>query len=479
MASTATETLLTFLEEADYGDIPDSAREAAKIFLLDTIAVGLSGAIEPASRKVRRAARGWGVGEDAKPIGSDGALPAPSAAFVSAFHIHCQEWDCVHEQAVVHAMSVITGALSAFVQKNPAISGQDLIMALCLGVDLAARLGIATDAPLRFFRPATAGLMGTTAVLARLSGLKGDCFRDALGLAYSQVAGTMQAHVEGSVALPLQVALAARAAITAVDMAGEGLSGPHDVFEGPFGYFTLIENGGEMDVVTHGLGQRWCISELSHKPFPSGRASHAALDAVSRLVVDSSRALDDVTSIRLLAPPLIRRLIGRPFKTDMSVNYARLCLPYLTCRLILDGRLDGASFAEEKLNDPRIAEKADMITVELDGNENVNALCPQAVEIAYADGKHDSLEILATKGAPGNPLTSIEQRGKIISCLGLYEELDRETEADRLISQGQDIESMTSAADLFTALPVYDEDKTARLNHRKELLNEPEDHRPL
>ena len=53
----------------------------------------------------------------------------------------------------------------------------------------------------------------------------------------------MQAHVEGTPALGLQIGFNARAAINAVDAAEAGLAGPHDVLTGPFGYFALFENG--------------------------------------------------------------------------------------------------------------------------------------------------------------------------------------------------------------------------------------------
>ena len=51
----------------------------------------------------------------------------------------------------------------------------------------------------------------------------------------------MQAHVEASIALPLQIGRAAQAAVQAVGLVRAGLKGPHDVLEGQFGYSALIE----------------------------------------------------------------------------------------------------------------------------------------------------------------------------------------------------------------------------------------------
>jgi 2-methylcitrate dehydratase PrpD len=51
-------------------------------------------------------------------IGCAQRLPAISAAFVNAFQIHCLEWDAVHEPAVVHALSVVTAALMASLDRR-------------------------------------------------------------------------------------------------------------------------------------------------------------------------------------------------------------------------------------------------------------------------------------------------------------------------------------------------------------------------
>ena len=86
----------------------------------------------------------------------------------------------------------------------------------------------------------TAGIFGATAAVGRLAGLDDVQLKNALGLAYAQNAGTMQSHIEGGPALALQMGFAAGAAVRAVGLTRAGLPGPHDVLEGPFGYFTSI-----------------------------------------------------------------------------------------------------------------------------------------------------------------------------------------------------------------------------------------------
>jgi 2-methylcitrate dehydratase PrpD len=196
----ATTRLLDFVR-ADHVLSPD-VRAATARLLADTLVVGAAGSMAPGAQGVLAAARGWGAGEDARLLGTPGRLPAAGAAFVNAFRIHCLEWDAVHEPAVVHALSVVTAALGASIDRLGGCDLEDALVALAIGVDIASGVGVAATSPVRFFRPATAGCIGAALAVARIERIAQ--IEDVLGLAYSFCAGTMQAHVEGSIALPLQ-----------------------------------------------------------------------------------------------------------------------------------------------------------------------------------------------------------------------------------------------------------------------------------
>lgn len=392
----ATQDLLAFVR-ADH-QLPPEIRAAALHLLGDTLAVGAAGANTPGAGGVLAAARAWGIGEDARLIGSDARLPAASAAFVNGFRIHCLEWDAVHEPAVVHAMSVVTAALGASIDRMGGCDPEAALSALAVGVDIAAGLGLAATSPLTFFRPATAGCIGAALAVARIEGV--EPLEDVLGLAYSSLSGTMQAHVEGSIALPLQIANAARAAIAAVDLVKAGLTGPHDALEGPFGYFRLIDRG-ELGSYTRDLGRIWRIAEISVKPYPSGRASHAVLGTLADLQLDPG----DVEAIEAHVPPLIARLVGRPPVADMTPAYARLCLPVLTALMLTDGRIDPRRFVPETLADPAIRALTDRLIITVDGNPDPNALFPQRLVVRLTDGGTIERAIPHTLGSPDAPLS--------------------------------------------------------------------------
>lgn len=384
--------------------LPPATRADAVRLLADTLAVGAAGSTAPGAAAVLAAARGWGAGDEARLLGSTERLPAASAAFVNGFRIHCLEWDAVHEGAVVHALSVVTAALGASIDRMGGCDPDAALAALAVGVDIASGLGIAAGGPLKFFRPATAGCIGAALAVARIERAP---VADTLGLAYSFCAGTMQAHVEGSIALPLQIAHAARAAITAVDLAKAGLGGPRDALEGPFGYFRLIDEG-ELSTYTETIGARWLIGEVSTKPYPSGRASHGALGAITALGIAAS----DIAWIELFAPPLIKRLVGRPFLAAMSPAYARLCLPLLAALMLTDGAIDPRRFAACTFADPAIADLAGRVIVNDDGNPDPNALSPQHLVVSLRDGGRIERPIPATLGSPACPLTPDQAAAK-------------------------------------------------------------------
>jgi 2-methylcitrate dehydratase PrpD len=398
----ATADLLAFAG-ADHR-LPENVRADALRLLADTLAVGAAGAMAPGAEAIFAAARAMGSGSEARLLGTPERLPAPAAAFVNGYRIHCLEWDAVHEPAVVHALSTVTAALGAALDRRGGCDAEAALTALAVGVDVAAGLGLAADTPLRFFRPATAGVVGAALAVARIDGAPLD---DTLGLAVASAAGTMQAHVEGLATLHFQIANAARAAVTASDLARAGFPGPKDPLEGPFGYFRLFDRG-DLSRYTRTLGTIWRISEVSVKPFPSGRASHGMLGAI----FDLGLRAQDVAAIEMLVPPLVHRLIGRPFRSDITPAYARLCGPLLAALALRDGVIDPRCFTPAAFADPDLAELAGRITITADDNPDPNALSPQRMVVQSKSGRIET-EIPHTLGSPEAPLSPAQAEAKL------------------------------------------------------------------
>jgi aconitate decarboxylase len=397
-------------------NLPPEAVSAAKTFILDTLGVAVAGSAVPQAEVLRDAAARWGAGNEAQALGTRMRLPAAAAALVNAFQAHNQEFDCIHEAAVVHPLATVLAASLAVAERQGGITGRDLILAIVSGVDVSATIGAAARNRMTFFRPATAGIFGATAAAGRLLGLDRSALLDAFGLALGQAAGTMQAHAEGKPSLALQIAMAARAAVNAVDLAAAGFPAPHAVLEGPYGFFPLMEGRWDLAPGLAELGRTWRVCELSHKPFPTGRATHGGIDGLLRLAEREGFNAEEVERVTLLAPPLIHQLVGRPYRPDMAPSYARLCFPFVGALALSRGSVGLDDFTAERMGDRSIAALAARTEVTVDANPDRNALMPQMVRVALKSGRTVEETVTHAIGSPRNPLTPERQLAKFRAC---------------------------------------------------------------
>ncbi|MEM1380641.1 MAG: MmgE/PrpD family protein [Pseudomonadota bacterium] len=438
--------------------LPSDALQAVKTFILDSLAVGIAGFRAPLTEKVRAAAIPWGPLGTAPLFGPGSiSVSAGAAAFVNGFQIHCQEYDCVHEPAVVHPMATIFAALSADVTgRRACISGSDFATAISLAVDFATTLGVAVQSPIRFFRPANAGLFGATLGICALRKLNDDQTRDAIGYALSFNAGTMQAHVEGKPALPLQIAHAARASVMACDLAEAGVPGTHDSLEGSYGYFALFEEKVDITGLAETLGRTHRILEVSHKPFPTGRAAQGGI-VLAQKVHDEGIAAQQIESLILSAPPLIERLVGRPLSNRMTANYARLCFPYVGAVTLRKGTVGLQDFSQAALEDSATLCLAKRIRVQTNHITSPSAFTPQTLTVQLTDGSSTSWSTETVYGSPNDPMDQAAQKAKLASCLQFAYGLAQPDFAEDLwgavfsLEELGDINSLFSLADFGEA----------------------------
>ncbi len=401
--------------ETAFGDLPPAAVRATQTFLLDGLAVGVAGRTGPWRDETVRMALAWGRGGTARILGDALCVPPATAAFVNAYQMHCLEFDCVHEGAVAHVMTAVGAAALAECDRRT-VDGQRLLLALTIGVEVAANLGVAANAPLRFFRPATVGVFGAAAAVGALRGFDQAATRRCFGHALGQVAGTMQAHEEGKPTLPLQLAAAARAGIVAADLAQAEVPAPADALEGRYGYFPLFETHSDSKGVASQAGLSWRVTELSHKPYPSGRATHGGIEAVLRLRAQGVRS-DNLLSMQLRAPPLIHQLVIRPAHQGMNANYARLCFPYVGAVALECGRVGIDDFSEQALSRPEPLALAKRFTATVSDASDPAAFAPQTLSAELRDGRRAEMRIDDLLGSPSRPLTPEQQQAKVRICL--------------------------------------------------------------
>jgi aconitate decarboxylase len=431
-----------------FADLPDAAVARAKVYILDSLGVGIAGSSVEGGDGLLRVASGWGAGT--VPVwGRSARLSAPAAAFMNAWQMHNQEYDCLHEGAVVHAMATTLPAALAAAEQRGGMSGQDLIAAVAVGTDIAAGLGLASKAGFRFFRPATAGGFGAVAAAGRILGLSRDEMKAAFAWQLAQVSGTMQSHAEGSPILPVQVAFNARAALQACDLAPLGFTPAQAIFEGPYGYLPLFEGAFELEPILGSLGKHWRIADFSHKPYPAGRATHGGIEGVMALRAQHGFSAEDVARIEVLAPPLIVRLVGRPPKPDAGATYARLCMAYAVAKVLQHGALVLSHFRGDALNDPETFRLAATIETKDDGNPDPNALAPQTVIVHLRNGTSLNWQCESMLAHSSRPLTQAQHLAKFRGCLAFAAEPLPKGAADRMIASVAGLEALADVRALI------------------------------
>jgi aconitate decarboxylase len=215
--------------------------------------------------------------------------------------------------------------------------------------------------------------------------------------------------------LAMQMGFAARSAVTAVELARRGMPGPRAPISGDFGYFALFD-GATDPAPFEALGDAWRVCELSHKPFPSGRATHGGIDGLQRLIAAHGIAADAVRAGRFRVPPLTHRLVGRPPQQEMTVAYARLCLCYVGAVTLRRGTVGLDDFTPAALADPDTLALARRLVVIADDNPDPNALLPQRVELDLADRRTIACDVANVLGSPARPLSPLDARAKFDAC---------------------------------------------------------------
>ncbi|PKB73043.1 MAG: hypothetical protein BZY75_03950 [SAR202 cluster bacterium Io17-Chloro-G7] len=401
-----------------YEDLSPQAVQATKTFILDSFGVIIAGSLAPGVPQTLEVFKGWGGKQESTVLVSGDKLPSPSAAMMNSFMLHNQEYDCVHDKAVLHPFTTALPVALAVAEVKGGVTGRELLTAVALGVDVSCSIGISSRSPLSFFRPGTAGAFGATAAGGKIAGMDERTLGNAMGVVYSQICGTLQPHHEGAMVISMQTGFNARAAVTAISLASEGIIGAAGVLEGRYGYFRLFEGEYEVDDVLANLGQVWQVEKVAHKPFPSGRLTQGVVEAALILQKNHGFTAEDVEECEAFVSPLVQRLVGRPLDHHApSAQYAKLSIPFVVATALIRNTVFITDFWEDTLRDPAVHDLARRIRVSRDPNiQDENAMVPVNLRVRLKNGTVHELNLDLVMGHPDKPLTREQHLSKFQNC---------------------------------------------------------------
>jgi 2-methylcitrate dehydratase PrpD len=415
--SEPTRRLSAYIAGALRQPLPRPVMEKARQHILDTLAAMISGTrLHPGQLAIAYVAKLGGT-RQASVVGTR-LLTAPvNAALGNGMLAHADETDDSHALSRNHPGCAVIPAALAMAESGGA-SGKQLIRAVVLGYDVAARVNYAVGADA--FAAASrsthsfGGTFGAGAAAAALLRLDARRVRHLLSYCAQQASGVGchvrdPDHVEKAFDFG---GMPARNGVTAASMVAAGMTGVDDVFSGERNFFEAYEPQPNPQHLSDGLGQRFEILQTNIKKWPVGSPAQAALDAVTALIESDGIGPQDVESIEVHLP-------GRSARTVDNAAMPNLNVQHLMAMLLIDRTLSFHAIHDKKrMRNPGILELRRKIA--LVSSEELAHARPrrQAIVIVKTqDGRSLSKRTIAVRGTPDNPMTQAEVEAKALDLI--------------------------------------------------------------
>ena len=454
--SDAIEQLAANVVECGFGDLPAAAVDGAKRAILDALATTMAGSSAPGIAEIVGVLAESGGRPEAGVAFHDERLPAHDAVVANVAMCHALEIDDSHYPAIVHPTAPTLWASLAAAEAMGGASGRDLLVAVALGTDLMARLGLAAPRTLFLgYHTAIYSGFGAAAAVGKLRGVGQETLRNALGLAFSQAAATVQAATDGVLAKRLQPAFNAGAGLRAVRFAERGVTGVRNVLEGRFGVFQLFNHApGDRAALLDGLGRRFLGAELTTKRYPSSRCTHAAIEGALALRARHGLAPDDVAGVEIEVSSGCCGIAGAPVAPGdvLTQTGAQFSIPYTVAAALRWGDVFIEQIQPEALADRAVRALAGRVTVR-PGDAPADAFTPARVRVLTTDGARHEVTMSRLKGSPEAPLSWSEiVAERVERCRRHARRPLSDEAARRLVEAAATLEELADATELVRLL---------------------------
>ncbi len=283
---TSIEELASFAAALDIRCLPPDVVRKAKLCVLDTVSACLTiGSTDGSATALALVdpVEGQGTG---RIFGRRERTDAERAAFVNAVSAAATIRTDTHPASASHPGMVVVPAVLAAGEAAGA-KGSAILAGVVAGYEFMIRLGLAviTPALAAIFRPT--GLLGPGPAalgVAAATGLERSKTVRAVALACHGAAGFNEWVHAGTNEHIYHGGFSARHAISCVRLARAGAEGAASLLEGPSGLLAGFSALGRAGRVTAGLGERFLILDIVHKPAPACIFAQSPVQAAAALV---------------------------------------------------------------------------------------------------------------------------------------------------------------------------------------------------
>lgn len=327
--------------------LPEEARQAVSLRLLDTLAAAASGVQQGAERGLLGLLPGdgpiavWGT---AARRGLRDAVIINSAVSHSAYF----EDGCRYTGG--HPSSALIPAAFALACERGS-SGAELVAAIVAGYEVFLRLGRAiypSTVQRGFQSTAILAAPATAAAASVLLRLPAERAAHAIAIACSHGAGLKEA-LKNAGSQPLQVGRSSEGGLLSALYAAQGADGVPDVIER--GFFKAYAGTASADIVTRGLGLQWGIGNTYLKMHGGCRGNHAPVDAAAGLMREHGLAPRDIASMDVRVDTVtLAAEVAEPANADQ----AKFSIAFSIAAKLLKGDAMPRRYTDAALADPEM-----------------------------------------------------------------------------------------------------------------------------
>jgi 2-methylcitrate dehydratase PrpD len=422
----ATEKIARFIVETSYVDIPGDAVEKAKRTALDCVGAALAGVAEPVSQAITRYVTKLGGPSQASVFGTGLKVPVADAALANGCIAHALDYDDCGVKIGHPSVLVLPAVLS--LGEHLSASGQDILTAYILGLEIEGKLALHADFKLmqaRLNHQTWYGSIGAAAACAKLLRLDVAKTRMALGIAANFACGLSANH--GSMAGAMAAGNSCRNGVVAALMAREGVTANPNVIEAKNGFYDTLVGPGHYDAerMADGLGKPFYIESpgIGLKKYPSCYHTHRALDGVFQLIGEHRLSDKDIAEVDVGTSERAMRVLA--FTEPATPYQAKYSMPYCIAAAVVDRQVTLETFTDRKFEDRGILEARKKVRLSFPdvpiwpGLADVGPdteFVGNPVTIRTTDGRSYDARVDIPRGDPALPLTDDELLSKYRDC---------------------------------------------------------------
>jgi len=389
------ETLADFTFDLAFEDIPDLVVAYVAELLLDLIGVSAAATATEAGRIVREIAVSQFAsgpdGEAARILFDGRKASLVGAAYAGAAQIDNFDGHDGYAPNKGHIGVALLPALVTWAEAHKGVSGQEALLNLVQGYEIASRAGAALHATVADYHTSGAwNALAVAAMGARLRGLSRDQLRQAIGIAeYHGPRSQMMREIDNPSMLHDGSGWGAMAGMSAALLAERGFMGAPAI--------TV-----EAEDVAHywaDLGSYWYTFEQYIKPYPTCRWAHAPIDGALLLKHQHNLTADNVAAIEIKTFHESFRLSGDMPETTSKAQYS---LAFPVAAAIVRGCVGPDEVLGSGLSDPEIERLVGVTTVTED--DLYNERFPEGrwgdIALVLRDGRRLQSDAINARGGP-------------------------------------------------------------------------------